>query len=154
MCTYTGQATWSLRGSTTYTSHKYVSRTKTLSRHQRMNLQHAVQHLLNISLTRLHTNKPAGTWKLTPTPAYFDIVPALQPRAKRTCSFAFAHVWNALTIFNSECLCSNVCFCCTNNRIIISFTNKLEYVNYCFFPEKGGVRINRVYELLEILQWL
>ena len=30
--------------------------------------------------------------------------------------------------------------------------NKIEYVNYCFSPEKGGVRINRVYKLLEILR--
>ena len=44
-----------------------------------MNLQHAV------SLARLHTNKPAGTCGLTPTPA----------------SFAFVDVGNALTIFAS-----------------------------------------------------
>ena len=31
-----------------------------------MNLQHAVQHALNIRLVRLHTNKPAGTHGLTP----------------------------------------------------------------------------------------
>ena len=31
--------------------------------------------------------------------------------------------------------------------------NKLEYVKYCFLPEKGGVQINRVYELLEILRY-
>ena len=47
-----------LRDSTT--SHKGDSRTKTLSRHPRKNLQHAVHHSLNLSLTRLHTNKSCG----------------------------------------------------------------------------------------------
>ena len=49
-----------------------------LSQHQRMNLQHS----LNVSLTRLHMNKPAGTHGLTPTLAYFDIVPARTIRTK------------------------------------------------------------------------
>ena len=47
-----------------------------------MNLQHAVQYSLNVSLARLHTNKPAGTHGLTPTPAYFNIIPALLIRTK------------------------------------------------------------------------
>ena len=51
-----------------------VAQLKTLSQHQRMNLQHAVQHLLNVSLTKLHTNKLAGTHGLTPILAYFDII--------------------------------------------------------------------------------
>ena len=33
-------------------------------------------------------------------------------------------------------------------------TNKLEYENEHLLPEKGGVRINRVYKLLEILQYI
>ena len=39
-----------------------------------MNLQHAVQHSQNVSLARLHTNKPVGTCGLTPTWLIFDIV--------------------------------------------------------------------------------
>jgi len=31
--------------------------------------------------------------------------------------------------------------------------NRLEYKNYHLFPEMGDVQINRVYELLEILQY-
>ena len=31
-------------------------------------------------------------------------------------------------------------------------TNELEYENWHLLPEKGGVQINRVYELLEIQQ--
>ena len=61
----------SLRGSTTYTLHKDVSHTKTLS-HRRMNLQHAVQHQLNVSLTGLHRKKPAGTRGLTHCPYPYD----------------------------------------------------------------------------------
>ena len=41
-----------------------------------MNSEHAVQHSLNVSRVRVHINKPVGTRGLTPTPAYFDIVPA------------------------------------------------------------------------------
>ena len=70
-----------------------------------MNLQHAVQHSLNVSLMRLHANKPTGTHELTPTPAYFDIVP---------------DVGNALTIIAStQSACAQMHFRCTKNRIII-----------------------------------
>ena len=47
-----------------------------------MNLQHAVQHWLNVSLVRLHKNEPVGTRGLTLTPSYFDIVPARMIRTK------------------------------------------------------------------------
>ena len=40
---------------------------------------------------------------------------------------------------------------CQNNNFIFMCTNELEYENQHLLPEKGGVRINRVYELLEIL---
>ena len=94
MYSYTGASNL-----TTYTSHKPVSRTKTLSQHRRMNLQ----HLLSVSLVRLHMNKPAGTRRLTPTPAYFDIIPArtIRTKSQRMCLFAFVDVGNALTIFAS-----------------------------------------------------
>ena len=97
------------------TLHKHVSCTTTLSRHWRMNLQHAVQHLLNVSLARLHTNKPAGACRLTPTPAFFDIVPARMIRTKSqgTCSFAFVDVGNALTISApTRSACAQTRFCC------------------------------------------
>ena len=105
---YASRANW---GSTAYTLHKCVSCTKTLSRHWRMNFQHAVQHSRNISLVSLHTNKPAGTHGLTPTPAYFDIVPACTIRTKsqknmliRICGH-WKHSHHICV--NSECLCSN-----------------------------------------------
>ena len=108
---YAGRATLSLQGSTTYTSHKHVSRTKTFNRHRKMYLQHAVQHLLNISLTRLHTNKPAGTRGLTPTPAYFDIVSARTIRTTRQKDvfICICECWkrSCHVCINSECLCSN-----------------------------------------------
>ena len=111
-----------LRLQTLYTSHEHVSCTKTLSQHRRMNLQHS----LNVSLARFHKsqNKPAVTHGLTPTPAYFDIVPAIQsePRTKQTCSFTFVDVGNALTIFAStQSACAQARFRCMNNRKKISF---------------------------------
>ena len=45
--------------------------------------------------------------------------------------FALLDVRNAI----SSCLR----FCCTNNRIIFTCTNELEYENQHIFPEKGGV---------------
>ena len=60
----------------------YINMSPALSQHRRMNLQHAVQHSLNISLVKLHTNKPVGTHELTPTPACFDIIPARVIRIK------------------------------------------------------------------------
>ena len=119
-----------------------------------MNLQHAVQHSLNVSLTRLHTNKPAGTRRLTPTPAYFNIIPALLIRTKNQKNM-FINIWNAHHIFvSTQSACAQTRCRCTNNRIIFTCKDKLEYVNYrfFFFPEKGSVRINRVYGLL-ILQY-
>ena len=38
-----------------------------------------------------------------------------------------------------------------NNNFIFTCTNELEYEN---LPEKGGVRINKVYKLLEILRYV
>ena len=58
-------------------------------------------------------------------------------RAKTMCLLAFVDVRNII----SSCLH----FCCTNNRIIIPCTNKLECKN--LFSKKGGVWINRVYKL-------
>ena len=64
-----------------------------------MNLQHAVQHSLNVSFTRLHTNKLAGTHGLTPTLAYFNIVPAHTIRTKSQKNGVLVDIENALTIF-------------------------------------------------------
>ena len=98
-------AGWANWGSTTYTSHKHVSCTKTLSWHQRMNLQHA-----DVSLARLHTNKPAGTRKLTPTPAYFNIVPActIRTKSQKNVFILIGECWKRShhICVNSECLCS------------------------------------------------
>ena len=93
-----------------------------LSPHRRMNLQHVVQHSLNTSLARLHTNKPAGTCGLTPTRliSTLSLPVRSELRAKRTCLFAFVDVKNALIIFAST-QNAQTCFRCMNNRIIISF---------------------------------
>ena len=44
-----------------------------------------------------------------------------EPRAKRTCSFAFVDVRNGLTIFVSQSACAQTHFHCTKNWKIISF---------------------------------
>ena len=116
--------------------------TKTLSRHRRMNLQHDVQHSLNISLARLHTNKPAETHRLTPTLAYFKIVPArtIRTKSQKNVFIRICGRWKRShhICINSECLCSNVLplYKQQKNNFIFTCTNKLE--NVIFFPEKGG----------------
>ena len=102
-----------------------------------MNLQHAVQHLPNISLVRLHTNKPGETHTLTPTwlISTSSLPVQSEPRAERTCLFTLVDIRNAVIIFAStQSACAQMCFCCTNNRVIISY-----------FPEKGGVQIIKFY---------
>ena len=77
------------------TSHKHVSPTKTLSQHRRMNLQRS----LNVSLTRLHTNKPAGTcnWPLPRhRPCLYD-----QKQEPKEC--VYLHLW----MLETQYLCSN-----------------------------------------------
>ena len=124
---------------TTYTSYKHVSCTKILSQHQRMNLQHS----LNVCLVRLHTNKPAGTRGLTPTPAYFDIVPArtIRTKSQKNVLIRMCERWKHShhICVNSECLCSNMLplYEQWNNNFIFMCTNKLEYIN-CHFSQKGG----------------
>ena len=117
---YAGRAR--LRGSTTYTSHKRVSRTKTPSRHRRMNLQHAVQHSLNINFTRTNLRECSG---LTPTLAYSTLCMPLYDQnqdPKEHVHFAFVDIGNALAIFAStQSACAQTCFRYMNNRIIISF---------------------------------
>ena len=134
---YAGRATW---GSTIYTSHEYVSCTK--SRHPTTNLQHAVQHSLNISLARLtQIVKPAGTCRLTPYPSLSSLPVRSEPRVKRTCSFAFVDVGNVrsrricvnlirvLVVKHSSAVRTNLIFTC--RKILF------------FFSGKGGVRIIR-----------
>ena len=79
----------------------HVSHTKTLSQHRKMNLQHS----LNVNFTRLHTNIPVGTRRLTPTPARFDIVSAHTIRTNSQKNvfirINFVDVGNTLTIFAS-----------------------------------------------------
>ena len=115
---------------------------------------------MNVSLARLHVNKPTGTHGLTPTPAYFDIVPALTITAKsqKNVFILICGCWKCShhICINSECLCSNAfpLYEQQNNNFIFMCTNKLEYISCHFLPEKGGVQISRVYELLEILWYL
>ena len=115
-----------------------------LSRHRRMNLQHAVQHLLNVCLARLHKNKPAaGTRGLTPTwlISTSSLPVRSEPRAKRTCLFALVDVQLGVLVLKRASAVRTI-----EISFIFTCTNKLGYINYRFFPEKGGVRINRVYE--------
>ena len=81
-----------------------------------MNLQHS----LNISLVRLHTNKHPGTRGLTPTLVYFNIVPAhmIRTKSQKNVFIRIVDVENALTIFAStQSVCAQTRFHCTNNRI-------------------------------------
>ena len=112
-----------------------------LIRHRRMNLQHAVQHLLSVSLARLHTNKPAGTRGLTPTwlISTLSLPVRSKPRAKRTCLFTLVDPH----IISAECLCSNA----------LLLYEKLEYVNYRFFPEKWDVQIIGCTKFYGIFDW-
>ena len=80
-----------------------------------------LQHSLNVSLVRLHTNKPAGTRGLTPTwlisTSFLPV--RSEPRAERMCLFALVDVRNALIIFAStKSACVQTHFRCMNNRII------------------------------------
>ena len=104
--------------------------------------------LYSIRLT--FNNKPAGTHGLTLIPAYFDIVCArtIRTKSQKNLFIRICGRWNALITLRKLCACAQTRFRCMNNFIFLC-TNKLEYVNYR--PEKGDVRINRVYELLEIL---
>ena len=105
-------------------------------------------------------NKPEGTCRLTPTPAYFDIVPAhtIRTKSQKNVFIRICGRWKHShhICVNSECLCSNVLPLMNNtkNKFIFMCMNKLEYVNYrfFFFPEKRGVQINRVYKQLEIIR--
>ena len=63
------------------------------------------------SHARLHTNKPAGTRGLTPTPAYFDIVPAgtIITKSQKNVFIRICEHWRHShhICVNSERLCSN-----------------------------------------------
>ena len=106
--------------------------------HRRMNLQHAAQHSLNVSLTRLHTNKPAGTHGLTPTLVCFDIFPAHMIRTKSKKNVFICILWTLecshYIWVNLECLCWNMLpqYEQKNNNSVFMCTNILEYVNYHF----------------------
>lgn len=81
-----------------------------------------MQHTLNARLVRLHTTKSSGKRKLTPTLAYFDIVPgcAIRSKSQRKCLVTFSDVGKALTIHAStHSACAEMRFFCTNNRIMI-----------------------------------
>ena len=95
-----------------------------------MNLQHAVQHSLNVSYARLHTIIPAGTCQLTPTLTYFGIVLARVIGTKSQKN-VFIHIcghWKRShhICVNSECLCSNALplYKQQKNNFIYKYTNK------------------------------
>ena len=95
-----------------------------------------------------------------PIPAYFDIIPALTIRTKsqKNVFIRICGRWERshFTIYASTQKCLDVLKRTSTVQTIDSIftcTNKLEYINYHFSAEKGGVRINRAYELLEILQY-
>ena len=73
---------------------------------------------------RLHTNKLAGTRRLTPIPAYFDIVLAhtIRTKSQKLHVHLLVDVGNALIIFAStQSACAQMYCHCMNNRKIISF---------------------------------
>ena len=117
-------------------------------------VQHVVQHLLNISLARLHTNKPTGTPGLISTDLYFGHHLCPYDQNQEPKEHDCLHLWTSETLSSYLCQlkllvlkhASAFIYGCMNIRIIILFLciGKLEYVNYHFSSEKGGVQINRV----------
>ena len=74
-----------------------------------------------------------GRLKVLPSPGSLTV--GLTPRAKIAC---FACIYGRQKRHLTEL--AFLLFCCTNNRIIISFfvcTNELEYKNEYLLPEKG-----------------
>ena len=80
----------------------------------------------------------------------------IRTKRQKECVYSHLSTFETLTIFAStQSACAQTCFRCTKNNFIFTCANKLEYVNYhfFFFREKGGLWINKVYELLEILRY-
>ena len=75
-----------------------------------MNLQHAVQHSLNVSFVRLHMNKSAGSHGLTPTLGYFDIIPAcmIGIKSQTNMFIRICGCWKRSHSVYVNCLCSNM----------------------------------------------
>ena len=135
----------SLQGSTTDTSHKVSVTQRPLSRHQRMNLEHAVQHSLNISLARPCPKIDLREHTDWPRPGVFRHCPCKYNQNQEPKGHTCGHWKRCHHIYvNSECLCSNTLLQYSN----FTFTcmNKLEYINYrVFFPrKKGGAWIIRM----------
>ena len=78
-----------------------------------------------------------------PLPSTASLAVGLTPRTKRTGLLTLLDVRNAI----SPCLCF---FAVQNNNFNCKCTNELEH-ELAFLAGKGGVRISRVYESLEIL---
>ena len=95
--------------------------------------------LVSRGFTRINTRTDPYPGLLRHRPCPYD----QNQQPKRTCSFAFVDVGNALTILAStHSACAQMRFCCTNNNFIFMCTNELP-----FFSGKG------VYKLLEIVQY-
>ena len=81
-----------------------------------MNLQHAVQHSLNVSLTRFYTNKPAGTRRLTPTPGLFRHCPCQYNHNQEPKECVHSHLWTLETLtpyLHQLSACAQTHFRCT-----------------------------------------
>ena len=81
-----------------------------------MNLQHAVQHSLNVSLTRFYTNKPAGTRRLTPTPGLFRHCPCRYNHNQEPKECVHSHLWTLETLtpyLHQLSACAQTHFRCT-----------------------------------------
>ena len=110
----------------------YVSCTKTLSWHWRMNLQHTVQHLLNVSLARLQTN---NLWEHVDLhlPRYFEIVPAhlIRTKSQKNMFICICGCWKRShdICVNSGCLCSNVI---ANLLLLLKTCGIWIVMNLCF----------------------
>ena len=134
-----------------------LSHGRARSKLQQQTLQHLLDVLRGLPILDLCNE---GTWTATsphdtakgiacetrsePPPSPASLAVGSTPRAKRMCLLALMNVRNA----TSPCLC----FCCTNNRIIIHV--QMNQSTKITFARKGGVRIIRVYELLEIIRYI
>ena len=62
-----------------------------------MNLEHAVQHSLNVSRVRLHTNKPAGTRGVTST-WLISTLSRLYNQNREPKERVYLHLWTLETL--------------------------------------------------------
>ena len=116
----------------------------------------ALQHLLDVLLGLVILDLLSGrTWTV---PRIFAFVHDCTINTQRTNSFTFLDVWNVMSSYVFV-TCHRACdFAVRTLKIIVSFLHiqMNSSTKISIFTQKMGVRIwiNKVYELLEILQYV